>query len=154
MKNIMKRCTISIIFPLRGKQERKTRILLDHSKKGKELLKLESSVGIKPNGHEWAMNKFSLEIRSRFINIRGVRFLNGFPIESNRSKSHLRQIDKLTKGILQHNFLQLQKLCTPWLRRSLSLAHLILCWAKTGKVNKIQLETRHIKTGILAGQLE
>lgn len=88
MNIIMKRCTVLIIFPLREKQEeRKTRILSDQEdcKKGEELL--ESSVGIKPNGHELAMNKFSLEIRSRFLNIRRVRFLNSFPIGSNGAKA-------------------------------------------------------------------
>lgn len=91
--NIAIRSTILIMFSFSGKteKERKSRMLSDHRrtvKKREELLKLETSIGTKPNGHELSMNKFSLEIRSRFLNTRGVKFLNGFPIGNNKSKSH------------------------------------------------------------------
>lgn len=81
MKNLAKRSTVLITFtvknPVRSQEDYKKR---------EELLK--TSVGTKPNGYELAMNKFSLEIRSRFLN-RGVRFLNDFLMGNNRSKSCL-----------------------------------------------------------------
>lgn len=83
--------------------------------KSEELLKLEINTGTKPNGHELAMNKFSFEIRSRFLKTRGVRFLNGFPIGNNRSKSHFvfRRRLIIYKGNPATQFSAITEICTP-----------------------------------------
>lgn len=70
--------------------ERKLRMLRsqeDYKKKKKKEELLETNLGTKPNGHELATNKFNLEIRSRLLNTRGVRFLNGFPAGKERAKA-------------------------------------------------------------------
>lgn len=45
-----------------------------NTRESEGLCKLKDNVGTRPNRYKLAMNKFSLEIRRRFLTIRGVRF--------------------------------------------------------------------------------
>ncbi|CAM4429601.1 unnamed protein product [Caretta caretta] len=49
---------------------------------GEELFKLSTNVDTRTNGYKLATRKFRLEIRQRFLTIRGVKFWNSLPRES------------------------------------------------------------------------
>ncbi|CAM4707266.1 unnamed protein product [Lepidochelys kempii] len=49
---------------------------------GEELFKLSTNVDTKPNGYKLVIGKFRLEIRRRFLTIRGVKFWNSLPREA------------------------------------------------------------------------
>ncbi|CAM5140517.1 unnamed protein product [Natator depressus] len=49
---------------------------------GEELFKLSTSVDTRTNGYKLATRKFRLEIRRRFLTIRGVKFWNSLPREA------------------------------------------------------------------------
>ncbi|CAM4568387.1 unnamed protein product [Lepidochelys kempii] len=49
---------------------------------GEELFKLSANVDTRTNGYKLAIGKFRLEIRQRFLTIRGVKFWNSLPREA------------------------------------------------------------------------
>uniref|UniRef100_K7F1X3 Reverse transcriptase domain-containing protein n=1 Tax=Pelodiscus sinensis TaxID=13735 RepID=K7F1X3_PELSI len=52
-----------------------------NTREGEELFKLNTNVDTRTNEYKLAIRKFRLEIRQRFLTIRGVRFWNGLPRE-------------------------------------------------------------------------
>lgn len=62
---------------------------------------MKDSVATRTNGHKLAVNKFRLEIKRKFLTIKGVR--NSLPIgvmESNNLTSFKMELDKLLNGII------------------------------------------------------
>ncbi|CAM5107583.1 unnamed protein product [Eretmochelys imbricata] len=53
---------------------------------GEELFKLGTNVDTRTNGYKLATRKFRLEIRRRFLTIRGVKFWNSLPREAGGAK--------------------------------------------------------------------
>uniref|UniRef100_A0A8C3T6J0 Family with sequence similarity 124 member B n=1 Tax=Chelydra serpentina TaxID=8475 RepID=A0A8C3T6J0_CHESE len=54
---------------------------------GEELFQLSTNVDTRTNGYKLAIRKFRLEIRQRFLTIRGVKFWNSLPREAVGSNS-------------------------------------------------------------------
>uniref|UniRef100_K7F000 Reverse transcriptase domain-containing protein n=1 Tax=Pelodiscus sinensis TaxID=13735 RepID=K7F000_PELSI len=52
-----------------------------NTREGEELFKFNTNVDTRTNGYKLASRKFRLEIRRRFLTIRGVKFWNGLPRE-------------------------------------------------------------------------
>ncbi|CAM5091879.1 unnamed protein product [Eretmochelys imbricata] len=52
-----------------------------NTREGEELFKLSTNVDTRTNGYKLATRKFRLEIRRRFLTIRGVKFWNSLPRE-------------------------------------------------------------------------
>ncbi|CAM5110189.1 unnamed protein product [Natator depressus] len=53
-----------------------------NTREGEELFKLSTNVDTRTNGYKLATRKFRLEIRRRFLTIRGVKFWNSLPREA------------------------------------------------------------------------
>ncbi|CAM4508198.1 unnamed protein product [Lepidochelys olivacea] len=74
-----------------------------NTREGEELFQLSTSVGTRRNGYKLAIRKFRLEIRPRFLTIRGVKFWNSLPREAVGTKDisgFKTKLDKFMEGMI------------------------------------------------------